>query len=298
MPKRNLITLSLTLAVAVTVTPRLHGDEAAVRKAIEAYAQAFNDQDAETLASYWAEQGTHVDRHTGERTERRDAIMADLAAVLQERPDTRLTGRVDHVRLITPDVAHVEGQTGVGAPGQAPSLSAFSGILVNQDGRWVIVSMEESPLPQPATATDALRPLEWLVGQWTDQSGTVRVDTTVSWSTNEAFLLRSYVIQDGDGLVREGTQVIGWDPRARRIRSWSFNSDGSFGDGIWSNNGEDWLVKSSQTLADGQAASGTYVITRVDDDRMTVQLIGHEVEGEPRPSSEPVTVVRKPLGSQ
>jgi uncharacterized protein (TIGR02246 family) len=187
MSKSSLFVLSLLLTAAV-VAP-VHADEAAVRKTIDAYVEAFNDKDLDTVASLWAEQGTHIDRETGERTEGRDAIQADLAAVFKERPNTRLAGRVDRVRFIKPDVASVEGQTSVGSPGEEPSLSTFSGIVVNQDGNWVIDSVEEMPLPRPA-------------------------------------------------------------------------------------------------------ASGTYVLNRIDNDTLTLELIGHEVEGEPQPTSQAVRVVR------
>ena len=70
------------------------------------------------------------------------------------------------------------------------------------------------------------------------------------------FLIRTIVEQSDGQVSRAGTQIIGWDPRSEHIRSWDFNADGSFGDGTWSKNGGDWLVKSSQTLASGEAASG------------------------------------------
>ena len=130
------------------------------------------------------------------------------------------------------------------------------------------------------------------MGRWVDQSDTVRVDTTIRWTADQAFLLRSHAVHDENGLARQGTQVIGWDPRSKEIRSWSFNSDGSFGDGTWSKNDDQWLIKSSQTLPDGQAASGTFVLTRIDDNTVSLQLIGHQIEGEPQPASEVVTMVR------
>ena len=46
------------------------------------------------------------------------------------------------------------------------------------------------------------------------------------------------------------------------------------------------------TLASGDAAVGTYIISRIDHNTITVQLVGHEVEGEPLPATEPVRVVR------
>jgi hypothetical protein len=106
-------------------------------------------------------------------------------------------------------------------------------------------------------------------------------------------LIRSFRVQLADeDEPRQGTQVIGWDPRHKQIRSWTFDSDGSFGEGTWSKNGDDWLVRMGHTQWDGRLTSGTQVITRVDNNTVTVQAIGSEVDGEPVPASEPVTVRR------
>jgi uncharacterized protein (TIGR02246 family) len=288
----NKVTLLALLFLSAAACASVRGDEAAVRATIAAYVQAFNDKKLDAVASHWAEQAIHMDRETGAQTEGREAIRADIAAVLKERPDTMLVGSVDRVRFIKPDVASVEGQASVGEIGEEPSVSAFSAILIEEDGKWLIDSIAEMPLPRPSTSYDALQELEWLVGRWVDQSDTVRVDTTVRWTADRAFLLRSYAVEVDGGIARQGTQVIGWDPRSHEIRSWSFNSDGSFGDGTWSKNGEDWLITSSQTLSDGRAASGTFVFTRVDNDTLSLKLVGHEIEGEPQSTKEAVKVVR------
>lgn len=282
----------LPLAVIGVWAPMLRADESAVREFVAGYVKAFNEHDLEAVTSMWAGNAVHTDRDTGERTEGCEEIVADVAMTFKTQPDARLAGRVDRVRMVKPDVASVEGQTTFLAPGAAPSQANFTAILVKEDGQWRIDSIEESAVPQPTTAQDALAQLSWLVGRWVDNGDGVRVDTTVRWTTNNAFLLRSFVVQTPNGVAQQGTQVIGWDPRSREIRSWSFNSDGSFGDGTWTKSGEQWLIKSTQTLADGEAASGTYVLTRVDDDTITLRLIGHEVEGQPRPATEAVTVVR------
>ncbi len=51
------------------------------------------------------------------------------------------------------------------------------------------------------------------------------------------------------------------------------------------------MIRSSQTLADGQAASGTYVLER-EGDTAVLRLIGHEIEGEPQPTKDAVVMVR------
>ncbi len=291
-PFPRITPLVLALLLTALAGTSLRADEATIRAVLGTYVEALNKKDLTTVAALWAENATHTDRETGERTEGRDAIQADIAAAFKQQPNARLAGRIERVRFIKPDVARVEGQSTVVSSDEEPIISAYSAILVSKDGTWLIDSIEEMPLARPATSYDALRELEWLVGRWVDDSGEARVDTTVRWTADRAFLLRSFALQTADSPAQQGTQVIGWDPRSQEIRSWTFNSDGSFGDATWSKNGEDWLIKSSQTLSDGRASSGTFVLSRVDDNTITLQLIGHEVEGEPQPAGQAVTVVR------
>jgi uncharacterized protein (TIGR02246 family) len=285
------IALPLLIAAATCTTAR--GNEEEVRAALKAYSEAFNSRDMSKIVPAWAENATHVDRETGERTEGREKIQADIAAAFEASPSLLFEGRVDHVRMIKPDVASVDGETTFTAGDEPPIVTTFSAILVNQDGKWLIDSIEETLVPAAPTSTDALRELEWMVGSWVDEGEDARIEATVRWTPSEAFLLRSFTVDTPDGTL-EGTQVIGWDPRSQQIRSWSFNSDGSFGDGVWSRSGDEWLIKSSQTLADGGAASGTYVLKMVDADTIEMELIGHEIDGEPQPAKPAVKVVRKP----
>lgn len=289
---KNSMRFALSVVLFAVLSALGQAEEAGLREFLSNYVKAFNEHDLKAVSAMWAADASHTDRDTGERTEGRDAITDDLVESFKASPEAQLAGRIDRVRMVKPDVASVEGQTTFLAPGAEPSVSNFNAILVKEDGRWVIDSIEESEVPQPTTSYDALKELAWLVGRWVDDGEGVRVDTTFRWTANNAFLLRSFVVQTPEGVEQQGTQIIGWDPRSREIRSWSFNSDGSFGDGAWTKSGEQWFIKSTQTLADGDAASGTYVLTRVDDDTITLKLIGREVEGEPRPATEAVTVVR------
>jgi uncharacterized protein (TIGR02246 family) len=267
-------------------------DQETIRAFLRAYADAFNGQDLDAVGAMWTENGVHVDRETEERTEGRAAIRADLAAVFERAPKPRLEGDVDRVWLIRPDVASVEGTTTITVPDSPPTASRFSAILVNNGQIWQIASVEETPVPQPMSAGDVLPELAWLEGSWVDDSDDAPAVSTFRWSANGSFLIRSCSMKDGDEAVPVGTQIIGWDPRSQQIRSWTFNSDGSFGDGIWTKAGNDWLIKSTQTLLDGRAAFGTYVITPVDDDTLTLRLIGQEIEGEPVPRSDPIVLLR------
>jgi uncharacterized protein (TIGR02246 family) len=276
---------------AAKAKPQEAGDDGADKFA-QSYAAAFNKNDAEALASHWTEKGVYVDRETGERTEGRAAILADFQKLFKDRAGARISITLATTRLVKPDVAAVDGSATATLPGEAPSSTDFSAILVKQEGKWLLESIQESTPAAPASAQDALSELEWLVGHWVDESETTRVDTNVRWGAGNSFLVRSFVVQTADEEEQQGTQVIGWDPQLQQIRSWSFFSDGSFGEGLWSRSGEEWLVKGTHTLTDGRLASGTHVIQRDGDDVMHVQLIGREIDGEPLPSSEIVKVVR------
>jgi uncharacterized protein (TIGR02246 family) len=269
-----------------------YADEAAVKQMIDEYASAFNSKNVDAAIGFWSEDAVHIDRETNLRTEGRDAIKADLAASFEQSPDSKIFGRILSLRFVRPDVVSVDGEVTASTPGEDPSQTLFSAILVEEGGKWLINTIEESPVTNPSSNYEALAELEWLIGRWVDQGQESRVDTTFRWTANNAFLLRSFAVSTAAGVELEGTQVIGWDPRSGEIRSWSFQSDGSFGDATWSRNGDDWMIKSSQTLADGQAASGTFIYTRINDDEVSVQLIGHEVEGEPQPAGAAITLQR------
>lgn len=270
----------------------LSADEAALKEAMQAYVDAFNKRDMDQVKAMWSEQAVHTDLETGTRVVGREAIAADIAAAFETMPGIVLSGTVERIRLVTPEVAKVEGQTSITTPDRDVVYSSFTALFVNDDGNWMIDSLDEGILASPPSSYEALRGLEWMVGSWVDESEDQRVEASVRWTANQAFLIRSFSITADDDATLEGTEVIGWDARSKEIRSWTFNSDGSFGDGIWSKNGDGYLVKSSQTLADGNAASGTFVIKRVDPNTLTVQLVAHEIEGEPQPASETATVVR------
>ena len=88
--------------------------------------------------------------------------------------------------------------------------------------------------------------------------------STCDWTANRAFLIRKFKVEGAADVSRAGTEVIGWDPRARRIRSWAFDTDGGFGENVWVKDGNRWLVRCAGTRPDGSEVSATNVFTVVD----------------------------------
>jgi uncharacterized protein (TIGR02246 family) len=309
-------------------SPSASAPEDGLRATLTEYVAAYNRHDAAALAATWTEEGVYEDGQSGERLAGQDTIRHDFAALFSQRDDLSLTAQIDRIRLIRPDVAHVTGQAVTAAPDQSPRASRFVAVLVRERGRWLLDSVTETLLPAenaaldrsqhveflggqapddgesetPPPATDAprdrLRDLQFLVGRWLDDSGDARVTTRGYWSANRSFLIRCYQMETGDGWTHQGSQVIGWDPRQQRVRCWMFDVDGAFGEGTWTQGEDGWIVKYRQVLADGRRAGGTQVISRVDDETLTIQSMGQEIEGVTLPASEPIRVVRVDVPTQ
>lgn len=263
----------------------------AVTQRLADYLDTFNSGDAAAVGAFWSADAVSLDEESGERSTGRDAIVAEFKEFFAESPGARLTGSVGSVRSPGPGVAIAEGTVSLFTPDSEPSQSAFTAVLVQEDGRWLIESSYERDLPSP-TSQAALQELGWLIGQWHDDSEEVDVNTTVRWSPNEAFLIRSFHADYKDGESFQGTQIIGWDPSAKQYRTWTFNSDGSFGEGTLSRKGDQWLVRMSYVRGDGSTSAGTQVIEPVDENTLRVSRIGQTANGTPAPAGDPVTVVR------
>ena len=163
---------------------------------------------------------------------------------------------------------------------------------------------QDDPAAQPAapeviaSANDAeptspLEVLDWMVGTWVDAGEDATIVTDCSWTKNRKFLKRSFKVKIDEEATLEGDQFVGWDPIAGQIRSWTFDSEGGIGEGLWIQDGKRWLVKVSFVLADGARASALNVYTHVDADTIRWQSTNREIAGELQPSIPEVTIVRQ-----
>ena len=78
-----------------------------------------------------------------------------------------------------------------------------------------------------------------------------------------------------------GTQFVGWDPLAQQIRSWTFNDDGSYSDGVWSLQDNKWLVVSTRVLPDGSTSEAVQVYKVPDKSTIVWKLILGSIDGQP-----------------
>ena len=269
-------------------------DEAGVRKAIASYVDAFNKGNAEAVAAHWSESGEWIDP-TGTPIQGRDAILTEMKAFFSSDTKPKIELLDLSVRFLAPSVAVEQGTALVTRPKEGASESPYFAIHVLEDGKWKLSSVRElapRPLPPPSHY-DQLQDLEWLIGDWVDDQGGAAVTMRGEWTANRNFISRSFTVMIEDRIDMSGTQVIGWDPAAETIRSWVFDSDGGFAEGVWTRLDDGWSVRSVGILPDGRKSSMVTIMRPIDDDTFTLQSVGREVDGELLPNIDELTVIRE-----
>ncbi len=273
---------------------RQAADEAAIRKSVESYVAAFNQGDAQALAAFWAPEAVYTNPLSGEQVVGREAIEKQFAAIFAEAKGVKLEAKSEAIQFVSPNVAVEQGTAKVIRPDQAPEESDYTAVYVKRDGQWLLDRVTEEDVPAPAPSHyEQLKKLEWMIGRWVDQDDQATVVTECNWTKNNSFMTRSFTVQIRDRIDLSGMQIIGWDPAAKQIRSWVFDSDGGFGQGTWQKKGNRWYIEQSGVLPDGRKSTAVSIITYVDDNTCTLQSVNRTVDGELQPNIDEVEITKE-----
>lgn len=272
--------------------PGVSADEQQIRQGVVAFVEQYNAHKADALTALFAADARMVFAD-GTEVNGRDEIKKSFEEAFAENPKCAVSVVVDLIRFLTPDVAVEEGSTTMFPDGETlTSRDRYTVLHLKRDGRWQMQSVrvvEEESL----SAYADLAPLEWLVGEWIDEGREEDVHATFRWDENKSFLLEEFqVVRQGE-VVLKGSQRIGWDPQAKQIRSWTFDSAGGFGDGTWTRAGDDWICKARGVRPDGSSASATRRLTRAAQDRV-IWTSTDRILGDEELPDLAVTMVRKP----
>lgn len=268
-------------------------DETAIRQIVAAYVEAFNRHDAEALANQWVEDAVYINRMTGEEVVGRKAIAEQFQTVFKETPDLKLAVEIESIRLLSPNVAVEQGSARLVVAKDAVEEIEYTAVYVRQNKKWLLDRVTDQAPSTEVTHADHLKVLEWMVGKWVDEDADARIVTECHWAKNQNFLVRSFAVDIGGEVEMSGMQVIGWDPVAKIIRSWTFDSDGGFAEGTWKQHGTAWYVSNKGVLAGGVRGTMVNVIKPLDADSFTWQTIERTMNGEILPNLAEVKVVRE-----
>lgn len=230
----------------------------------------------------------------GDVTHGRIAIEEMFEAAFASSPGAKMEIEVESIRSIGPGLLVEDGTTIVTrVPGEAPERSRYTVTHIKQDGKWRMASARDITVVAPSNV-ERLQQLEWLIGEWVDESPEAVVTSNYRWSDDGNFILNEFSAKIGGRPATSGTQRIGWDPLANQIRSWVFDSTGGYGEGLWTRDDDRWVIKQRNVTSDGLVGSATNVLTRIDQDRWGWQSYDRMVGGELTPEIEQVVVVRRP----
>jgi uncharacterized protein (TIGR02246 family) len=295
----SLATMSTAVLLVPTAWPGATERPAPQEKALhaaraKAMIAAFDKGDAAALAAFWTANGDYMDEG-GRRYQGRKAIEEYFEKLFAASKGARLHVHRTAFRLVRPDLAIADGIMEVVPPGGGPTTSArYTSVQVKQDGQWLIESLREAAATPPSQA-EKLEDVAWLVGDWTEESKKgEQIHLSYSWAENNNFLVGQFTTTLKEVPLAGGTQWIAWDPAARSIRSWVFDSTGSISEATWTRAGDQFFSKTTTTLPDGKRATSTNVVTRLDPDHMTVQWTRRAVDGKALPDTKVVKLVRLP----
>jgi uncharacterized protein (TIGR02246 family) len=259
-------------------------DMAALAKNAEAFIEAFHMGDAKALAAMWTPEGDYTGV-TGRHFQGREAIEKAFQAFFADNKGLKVRIESDSLRFVTPEVAIEDGTTFVISPdGSPPSRARYTIVHLKKDGKWFLSSVRDAPYT-PAGNYEHLRGLEWAVGNWSAEDKGAAEHLSLSWTDNQNFLVGTFAATVKGVEVGKATHWIGWDPQAKRIRSWIFDAAGGFGEGAWTRDGDKWAIKTKSVLQDGKNATATFLLGRVDADTLTLRARDRTVDGKAVPDT-------------
>jgi uncharacterized protein (TIGR02246 family) len=265
-------------------------DEQAIRQAVVAYAEAFNKGDLAALSAVWAPDAEFIDEK-GTHVKGRDAITGIFKQYLGELKGARMSFKIVNIRPLSGDVVLQDGTSTLTRADGSLDEGRFTAVWFKKDGKWLLRSVRDLPYDagEVPGAGGALKELAWMVGDWEAEKGVVSV--SVRWSLQEAFLTQEYRTKQAEGELQV-MQLVGFDPLTGQIKSWTFDSHGGYGEGLWSRDGNSWVVETAGVLPNGQTGTALNVIRYADDNTVVFQARDREIGGQPIPDSE-VKLVRK-----
>jgi uncharacterized protein (TIGR02246 family) len=275
-------------------TSKRPADEGAIRRLARDYEAACNAKDAKAVGELFAPE-SEVVQDNGYVVHGRDAIAAAFAQLFADNPKAKTKVEIESIRFVAPEVAIEDGITKTTpAPGEPPALNRYCVTHVKIDGHWLMASARDlDPEGRAIPVAERLKPLEFLIGDWIDESSGSVVASSYRWADGHKFIDQKFSVRVNDSKVLHGTQRIGWDGQAKAIKSWIFEDDGGHAEGTWAWDGKRWIVKVSGVGADGSTESATQAFTPVTNNSFDYESIHRIIDGVPAPNLF-AHVVRRP----
>ncbi len=274
-------------------SPERESDVRAITELLASFVKAYNAKDARAIGDLFTTDA-EIEDEDAEVTRGRDAIVARFTGTFAERDAGTLAVGTDSLRFLGADLAIEEGTATLSTgPDTPPRTNRYSVIYARQGGRWLQARIRDEPSEEDSPH-ERLLELEWMLGEWVNEGDDGVVFTTCKWAENGNFLLREFKLKVEGRIALSGTQRIAWDSQREQFRMWVFDDGGGFGEGVFTRDGDRWVVTGSGVRSDGESVAFTNAITPLDKDRIRWEILERTVGGETLPYSDRFELVRRP----
>jgi uncharacterized protein (TIGR02246 family) len=272
--------------------PEQTADTRAIGDLVDAFLKAYNAKDAQALGALFT-QNAEIQNEDGDVTRGRDAIVDRFKQMFAKEESGTLSVSSDSLRFLGTDLAIEEGTAKLSyRAGDSPHSNQYSVIYAREGGRWLHARIRDEPETE-VSPHERLLELEWMLGDWVNESDDALVSTTCTWSKDGNFLLREFDVKDEGRITLSGTQRIGWDAQKEQFRTWVFDTEGGFAEGLLYRDADHWVIKSTGSRADGTPVSVTSTITVLGKDRMRWESSDRTLGGAPIPDTDRFDLVRR-----
>lgn len=294
--------LTFTVITGLLVCGVLHGDDQlagktkasipGISESSKTFTAAFNRGDAKAVAAHWTEDGDYVDEN-GQEFHGRAAIAEEYKEFFTAYPGVKIQLDVESLRKIDENNAIEDGFATLDPlPQGIPARSRYTAMHTRKDGQWLMTAVRDSVVQLPANP-GRLEDLDFLVGTWSVEQDGTQLETAGRWINNKHLLERGYTARKGDKILAHGRQMIGWDPLAGRIVSWTFTSDGGFAAGAWAPHEGGWIVATVGVMQDGTLTSSTDVWSQPDKDSVSWKSVNRTKGDTALPDMQEVVMKQK-----
>ena len=176
------------------VSPEPNPDAQPIGDLLGRFIKAYNARDAKALGELFTPDA-EIEDEDGEVTRGRDAIVARFTKIFGEGQSGTLGVTTDSLRSLGRDLAIEEGTASLTTrAGETPRTNRYSVIYARQGGRWLHARIRDEQ-PDEVSPHEQLLQLEWMLGEWVNESDNGIVKTNCKWSDNGNFLLREFDVK-------------------------------------------------------------------------------------------------------
>ena len=268
--------------------------DAAIKERLDGFIKAYNSRNAASLSEFFTDNARLIDVQN-KVIQGKAEIGKQFAAGFAVSSNYTLESVIESIRYISDDVAQIEGVSTLKAPNEAAIVNRFTTLALKKDQVWKLAEIRDLPsAAEDVLPADRLTELEWMIGDWGDQKGTLKIHSSVNWGEKKAYLTRTTTVNSGEENSFSSLMVLCWDAQSGQIRSWQFDSNGGRGEAVWNRASDDaWIIHATGSQSDGSPNAATQIVTVVGKDSFKTRSYDRIIGGQVAPDIDEIMMVRK-----